>query len=54
LGEVFSELDLNADTVHVETLRLQADVSLFDRFDRFNDRYNVAGSAILRDIFLKN
>jgi AMP deaminase len=54
LGEVFSELDLDADTVHVETLRLQADVSLFDRFDRFNARYNVAGSAILRDIFLKN
>ena len=41
LSEVFQGLGLDADTICVDSLRLQADISLFDRFDRFNDRYNV-------------
>ena len=44
---------ITADNVDASHFDFQADMSLFQRFDRFNDKYNPAGVAALRTVFLK-
>jgi AMP deaminase len=43
---------LVADTVNSDSLNVQGDVTLFDRFDLFNAKYDPAGSEDLKTIFL--
>lgn len=33
--------------------KFKADASMFERFDRFNNKYNPLGQSELREIFLK-
>eukprot|EP01004_Peranema_trichophorum_P004587 NODE_34_length_4758_cov_22.451996_g27_i0.p1 GENE.NODE_34_length_4758_cov_22.451996_g27_i0~~NODE_34_length_4758_cov_22.451996_g27_i0.p1 ORF type:complete len:1499 (-),score=303.88 NODE_34_length_4758_cov_22.451996_g27_i0:213-4709(-) len=53
LGEVFDELNIDVDLLTVRDLDVQADASLFQRFDNFNAKYNPLGRPKLREIFLK-
>jgi AMP deaminase len=52
LGEVFRSLQLTAYDLSIDTLDMHAHTT-FERFDRFNLKYNPAGQSRLREIFLK-
>ncbi len=52
LGQVFQSLNLTAYDLSLDTLDMQAN-NTFQRFDRFNLKYNPAGQSRLREIFLK-
>ena len=52
LGEYVSIAGLTAETINSDSLNVQGDVTLFDRFDLFNDKYDPGGSADLKAIFL--
>jgi AMP deaminase len=52
LGEVFKSLRLTAYDLSIDTLDMHAN-NTFQRFDRFNLKYNPAGQSRLREIFLK-
>ena len=52
LGEVFQSLHLTAYDLSIDTLDMHAHTT-FERFDRFNLKYNPAGQSRLREIFLK-
>ncbi|KRX01195.1 hypothetical protein PPERSA_03699 [Pseudocohnilembus persalinus] len=39
--------------INVDSLNVQADRTLFKRFDNFNNKYNPQSSSLLREIFLK-
>ena len=52
LGEVFKSLHLTAYDLSIDTLDMHAN-NTFNRFDRFNLKYNPAGQSRLREIFLK-
>ena len=52
LGEVFKSLHLTAYDLSIDTLDMHAHTT-FERFDRFNLKYNPAGQSRLREIFLK-
>ena len=52
LGEVFMSLRLTAYDLSIDTLDMHAH-NTFNRFDRFNLKYNPAGQSRLREIFLK-
>eukprot|EP00760_Papus_ankaliazontas_P020595 PhM_4_TR18466/c0_g1_i1/m.77161/K01490/AMPD; AMP deaminase len=43
----------NVDAITVDALDVQADSSIWERFDNFNSKYNPMGQAALREIFLK-
>jgi AMP deaminase len=53
LGQMMHKAGLSAEDINVETLDLHADETLFDRFDRFNAKYNPHGNSQLRTVFLK-
>eukprot|EP00667_Euglena_gracilis_P000645 EG_transcript_646 len=53
LGELFEELNINVAGLTVNALDVQADNSVFERFDYFNGKYRPLGNAELRDLFLK-
>jgi AMP deaminase len=46
LGEVFTALDLTAYSLSIDTLDMHAAHDTFHRFDRFNLKYNPAGSRV--------
>ena len=59
-----NQRDINLDSLSVQvylftiksasmTVNYQADASIFERFDRFNNKYNPLGQSDLREIFLK-
>lgn len=52
LVEVFRSLGLTAYDLNIDTLDMHAN-NTFQRFDRFNLKYNPAGQSRLREIFLK-
>ena len=54
LVDTFSALKLTAADINVHALDTQSSSgNTFHRFDRFNMKYDLFGSAELRDIFLK-
>ncbi|CAF2539815.1 unnamed protein product [Rotaria sp. Silwood2] len=53
LQEVFDELKVTAYDLSVDLLGVHADRHTFQRFDRFNAKYNPIGQSELREIFLK-
>ena len=54
LDQVFNSLGLSINKIGVEALEVQADHTIFQRFDNFNKKYNPMGQPILREIFLKS
>lgn len=50
---MFESLNLSAYDLSVDTLDMHADKHTFQRFDRFNLKYNPLGESRLREIFLK-
>ncbi|CAG9326098.1 unnamed protein product [Blepharisma stoltei] len=52
LKQVFESLGITS-TLTVDMLECHADHVTFQRFDRFNNKYNPMGEASLREIFLK-
>ncbi|KAL8842710.1 MAG: hypothetical protein Q9170_000366 [Blastenia crenularia] len=53
LQDVFDSLDMTAYDLSIDTLDTHAHTDSFHRFDKFNLKYNPAGSSRLREIFLK-
>ncbi|CAF1430435.1 unnamed protein product [Rotaria sordida] len=53
LKEVFDELRININDINVDLLGVHADRNTFQRFDRFNSKYNPLGQIMLREIFMK-
>lgn len=53
LKQVFESLDLTAYDLSIDTLDMHAHSDSFQRFDRFNLKYNPIGESRLREIFLK-
>ncbi|KFM27327.1 AMP deaminase [Auxenochlorella protothecoides] len=53
LREVFESLNLTPYDLNVDMLDVHADKNIFQRFDRFNLKYNPFGQSRLREIFIK-
>lgn len=53
LLEVFESLGLTAYDLSTDTLDMHADMNTFQRFDRFNLKYNPVGQSRLREVFIK-
>ncbi|KAF8606843.1 AMP deaminase [Ceratobasidium sp. AG-I] len=53
LREVFESLNLTAYDLSIDTLDMHAHQEAFQRFDKFNLKYNPIGEARLREIFMK-
>ena len=53
LEQVFASLNLSPYELSVDILNVHADRSTFQRFDKFNEKYNPVGESRLREIFLK-
>lgn len=53
LSEVFKSLSLTAYDLSIDTLDMHAHIDSFQRFDKFNLKYNPIGESRLREIFLK-
>eukprot|EP00124_Ichthyophonus_hoferi_P000961 Ihof_evm8s42 gene=Ihof_evmTU8s42 len=53
LEQVFKSLNLTSYDLSVDTLDMHADRNTFQRFDKFNLKYNPLGESRLREIFLK-
>lgn len=53
LREVFESLNLTPYDLNVDMLDVHADRKIFQRFDRFNLKYNPFGQSRLREIFIK-
>jgi len=53
LQEVFQSLNLTAYDLSIDTLDMHAHKDSFQRFDKFNLKYNPLGESRLREIFLK-
>ncbi|KAG9103630.1 AMP deaminase [Ceratobasidium sp. 370] len=53
LREVFDSLGLTAYDLSIDTLDMHAHQEAFQRFDKFNLKYNPIGEARLREIFMK-
>ena len=54
LDDVAAKIGFDAKLINVDTIDVQADASIFNRFDRFNKKYNPCGNSKLRKIFLKS
>ena len=54
LSQIFTESGLDEDHLGLDAFHLLADHSLYQRFDRFNDRYNPMRQSRMRTIFLKS
>ncbi|KAF9516503.1 hypothetical protein BS47DRAFT_1292245 [Hydnum rufescens UP504] len=53
LEQVFQSLNLTAYDLSIDTLDMHAHQDSFQRFDKFNLKYNPIGESRLREIFLK-
>ncbi|XP_078392740.1 AMP deaminase 1-like [Cetorhinus maximus] len=53
LRELFQCLKLNPDNLDIDALNMHADRETFQRFDRFNEKYNPVGANELRALYLK-
>ncbi|XP_043572935.1 AMP deaminase 1 isoform X2 [Chiloscyllium plagiosum] len=53
LKELFDKLKLNAYDLTVDSLDVHAGRQTFQRFDKFNAKYNPVGASELRDLYLK-
>uniref|UniRef100_UPI00398EC0FF AMP deaminase 3-like n=1 Tax=Pristiophorus japonicus TaxID=55135 RepID=UPI00398EC0FF len=53
LREVFQCLKLNPNNMDIDALNMHADRETFQRFDRFNEKYNPVGANELRALYLK-
>ena len=50
LGQVAEKIGLNFSSVSVDSIDVQADESIFQRFDHFNAKYNPCGNSTLRKL----
>jgi len=53
LCQVLMDINMDEDQISEDMLQVQADATLFERFDNFNEKYNPLGSADMRTILLK-
>eukprot|EP00760_Papus_ankaliazontas_P027940 PhM_4_TR3463/c1_g1_i2/m.25607/K01490/AMPD; AMP deaminase len=53
LREVLRTLNVTEDYLSIDMLAVQADATIFERFDNFNDKYNPLQSPQLREVLLK-
>jgi AMP deaminase len=53
LKDVFDELNLTPFDLSIDKLDMHAHGHTFQRFDKFNAKYNPIGQQKLRDIFIK-
>ena len=53
LKQLFGKMGIRPDNLTVDSLNVQADATLFERFDNFNDKYNPMGIPDLRNLLLK-
>eukprot|EP01063_Lacrimia_lanifica_P032145 TRINITY_DN5441_c0_g1_i3.p1 TRINITY_DN5441_c0_g1~~TRINITY_DN5441_c0_g1_i3.p1 ORF type:complete len:1170 (+),score=431.91 TRINITY_DN5441_c0_g1_i3:179-3688(+) len=53
LRQLFHKMNIHPESLSVDLLNVQADASLFERFDNFNDKYNPMGNPDLRNLLLK-
>lgn len=53
LSELFDEMKLKAHDLCLDKLNVTADQTVFNRFDRFNQKYNPLEQPDLRTVFLK-
>jgi len=51
---VQDEVGLSGEFLNLDSLNVQGDETVFERFDNFNARYNPFGKGSLRDLFLKS
>ncbi|XP_078087563.1 AMP deaminase 3-like [Mustelus asterias] len=53
LGQLFQCLNLTPENLDIDALNMRADRETFQRFDRFNEKYNPVGANELRALYLK-
>ncbi|XP_062892845.1 AMP deaminase 1-like [Mobula hypostoma] len=53
LGQLFQRLGLDPNHLDIDALNVHADRETFQRFDRFNAKYNPLGASELRKLYLK-
>eukprot|EP01062_Namystynia_karyoxenos_P040373 TRINITY_DN2944_c0_g2_i1.p1 TRINITY_DN2944_c0_g2~~TRINITY_DN2944_c0_g2_i1.p1 ORF type:complete len:1954 (+),score=558.59 TRINITY_DN2944_c0_g2_i1:111-5864(+) len=53
LKRLLTEMNVDMLQLSVNMLNVQADATLFERFDNFNSKYNPLGKGELREVFLK-
>eukprot|EP00928_Gymnodinium_smaydae_P082158 TRINITY_DN6555_c0_g4_i1.p1 TRINITY_DN6555_c0_g4~~TRINITY_DN6555_c0_g4_i1.p1 ORF type:complete len:721 (-),score=145.91 TRINITY_DN6555_c0_g4_i1:115-2277(-) len=53
LSDVFKELGMTGQDISLDRLNVMADQTVYQRFDRFNNKYNPMDTPDLRTIFLK-
>ncbi|XP_005357189.1 AMP deaminase 1 isoform X1 [Microtus ochrogaster] len=53
LKELFAKLNMHPYDLTVDSLDVHAGRQTFQRFDKFNDKYNPVGASELRDLYLK-
>ncbi|XP_038605360.1 AMP deaminase 1 [Tachyglossus aculeatus] len=53
LKELFANLKMHPYDLTVDSLDVHAGRQTFQRFDKFNDKYNPVGASELRDLYLK-
>ena len=53
LKEIFDSIGITLKNLTTGVLDCYADNRIFNRFDRFNNKYNPVGQPVLREIFLK-
>ncbi|KAJ9449103.1 AMP deaminase [Diplonema papillatum] len=53
LGQLLKKMNITPQNLSVDSLNVQADATLFERFDNFNDKYNPMGNPDLRNLLLK-
>ncbi|KAM9369444.1 AMP deaminase 1 [Phaethornis superciliosus] len=53
LKQLFKQLNMHPYDLTVDSLDVHAGRQTFQRFDKFNDKYNPVGASELRDLYLK-
>ncbi|KAL0603644.1 AMP deaminase 1 [Plecturocebus cupreus] len=53
LKELFAKLKVHPYDLTIDSLDVHAGRQTFQRFDKFNDKYNPVGASELRDVYLK-
>ncbi|TFJ98597.1 AMP deaminase 1 [Platysternon megacephalum] len=53
LNQLFQQLNMHPYDLTVDSLDVHAGRQTFQRFDKFNDKYNPVGASELRDLYLK-
>ena len=53
LRDVFARLSIEPYDLSIDKLAVMADGGTFQRFDKFNLKYNPCGDSLLRTVFLK-